>query len=125
MRRATTAVQMLVRVTFVVQLVLGVLFWTGNALDLVPLHQTIGFLLVFGLWTLAILAARAGVRPPQVALAAVWGLVVLVLGLTQTELLVGSAHWLVEVLHLLVGIAAIGMAEGLAARTKERLAAVA
>jgi hypothetical protein len=125
MRRATTAAQMLVRATFVVQLVLGGLFWTGRALDLVPLHQTIGFLLVFGLWTLAVLAARAGVRPPLVALAAVWGLVVLVLGLTQTRLLVGSAHWLIEVLHLLVGVAAVGMAEGLAARIKERLAAVA
>ena len=125
MRRATTTAQMLVRVTFVVQLVLGVLFWTGNALDLVPLHQTIGFLLVFGLWTLAALAARAGVRPPLVALAAVWGLIVAVLGLTQTRLLVGSAHWLIEVLHLLVGLGAIGLAENLAARIKERLAAVA
>jgi len=125
MRRATTTAQMLVRVTFVVQLVLGVLFWTGNALDLVPLHQTIGFLLVFGLWTLAALAARAGVRPPLVALAAVWGLVVPVLGLNQTRLLVGSAHWLIEVLHLLVGLGAIGLAESLAARVKERLAAVA
>jgi hypothetical protein len=125
MRSATTAVQMLVRVTFVVQLVLGVVFWTGNALDLVPLHQTIGFLLVFGLWALAILAARAGVPPALVALAAVWGLVVLVLGLTQTRLLTGSAHWLIEVLHLLVGVAAVGMAEGLAARAKERLAAAA
>jgi hypothetical protein len=125
MRSATTTVQMLVRVTFVVQLVLGVVFWTGNALDLVPLHQTIGFLLVFGLWALAILAARAGVPPALVALAAVWGLVVLVLGLTQTRLLTGSAHWLIEVLHLLVGVAAVGMAEGLAARVKERLAAAA
>jgi hypothetical protein len=125
MRRATTAAQMLVRATFVVQLVLGGLFWTGRALDLVPLHQTIGFLLVFGLWTLAVLAARAGVRPPLVALAAVWGLVVAVFGLAQTRLLVGSAHWLIEVLHLLVGVAAVGMAEGLAARVKERLAAVA
>jgi len=125
MTRATTAIQMLVRATFVVQLVLGVLFWTGNALDLVPLHQTIGFLLVFGLWAQAALAARAGVQPALVALAAVWGLVVPVLGLTQTRLLVGSAHWLIEVLHLLVGVAAVGMAEGLAARIKERLAAAA
>jgi len=125
MRRATTTAQMLVRATFVVQLLLGVLFWTGNALDLVPLHQTVGFLLVFGLWTLAALAARAGVRPPLVALAAVWGLIVPILGLTQTRLLVGSAHWLIEVLHLLVGLGAIGQAEALAARVKERLAAVA
>ena len=125
MRRATTTAQMLVRATGVVQLVLGGLFWTGNALDLVPLHQTIGFLLVFGLWTLAGLAARAGVRPPLVALAAVWGLIVPILGLNQTRLLVGSAHWVIEVLHLLVGLGAIGQAEGLAARIKERLAAVA
>jgi hypothetical protein len=125
MRRATTTAQMLVRAVAVVQLVLGGLFWTGNALDLVPLHQTLGFLLVFGLWTLAALAARAGVRPPLVALAAVWGLIVPILGLTQTNLLVGSAHWLIEVLHLLIGLGAIGMAEGLAARVKERLAPVA
>ena len=125
MKRATTTAQMLVRASFVVQLVLGGLFWTGNALDLVPLHQIIGFLLVFGLWTLAGLAARAGVRPPLVALAAVWGLIVPILGLTQTRLLVGSAHWVIEVLHLLVGLGAIGQAEGLAARIKERLAAVA
>jgi hypothetical protein len=125
MRRATTTAQMLVRAVAVVQLVLGGLFWTGNALDLVPLHQTIGFLLVFGLWTLAALAARAGVRPPLVALAAVWGLIVPILGLTQTNLLVGSAHWLIEVLHLLIGLGAIGLAEGLAARVKERLAPVA
>jgi hypothetical protein len=125
MRRATTTAQMLVRAVAVVQLVLGGLFWTGNALDLVPLHQTLGFLLVFGLWTLAALAARAGVRPPLVALAAVWGLIVPILGLTQTNLLVGSTHWLIEVLHLLVGLGAIGMAEGLAARVKERLAPVA
>jgi hypothetical protein len=125
MRRATTTAQMLVRAVAVVQLVLGGLFWTGNALDLVPLHQTLGFLLVFGLWTLAALAARAGVRPPLVALAAVWGLILPILGLTQTNLLVGSAHWLIEVLHLLVGLGAIGLAEGLAARVKERLAPVA
>jgi hypothetical protein len=125
MRRATTTAQMLVRAVAVVQLVLGGLFWTGNALDLVPLHQTLGFLLVFGLWTLAALAARAGVRPPLVALAAVWGLILPILGLTQTNLLVGSAHWLIEVLHLLVGLGAIGMAEGLAARVKERLATAA
>jgi hypothetical protein len=125
MRRATTTVQMLVRVVAVVQLVLGGLFWIGNALDLVPLHQTLGFLLVFGLWTLAALAARAGVRPPLVALAVVWGLIVPILGLTQTNLLVGSAHWLIEVLHLLVGLGAIGQAEGLAARIKQRLATAA
>jgi hypothetical protein len=125
MRRATTTAQMLVRTFGVIQLVLGGLFWTGNALDLVPLHMLVGFLLVLGLWTLAALAARAGVRPTLVALAAVWGLIVSILGLNQDQLLVGSAHWVIEVLHLLVGLGAIGQAEGLAARIRERLPAAA
>jgi hypothetical protein len=82
----------------------------------------VGFLLVFGLWTLAALAARAGVQPSLVALAAVWGLIVPILGLNQDRLLTGSAHWVIEVLHLLVGLGAIGQAEGLAARIKQRTA---
>jgi hypothetical protein len=122
MRTATTTARTLVRVCGVVQLVLGGLFWTGNALDLVPLHMLVGFLLVLGLWTLAALAARAGVQPSLVALAAVWGLIVPILGLNQDRLLAGSAHWLIEVLHLLVGLGAIGQAEGLAARIRERTA---
>jgi hypothetical protein len=122
MRTATTAAQMLVRVCAVVQLVLGGLFWTGRALDLVPLHQVVGFLLVFGLWALAALAARAGVQPSLVALAVVWGLVVPILGLNQDRLLTGSFHWVIEVLHLLVGLGAIAQAEGLAARIRQRTA---
>jgi len=124
MKTAVTAVQMLIRVTGVIQLVLGVAFWTGNALGLVPLHQLIGFVIVLSLWTMAALAARAGVQPGLVAAAAVWGLVLPVLGLTQRELLPGSAHWLVEVLHLLVGLGALGLAENLATRAKARLAPV-
>jgi hypothetical protein len=124
MKSAVTIAQVLVRATGVIQLVLGLLFWTGNATGLVPLHMLIGFLLVLGLLTVAGLAARAGVQPGLVALAAVWGLAVAVLGLTQEELLPGSAHWLVQVLHLLVGLGAIGLSENLAARAKARLVPV-
>jgi hypothetical protein len=124
MKTAVTIAQILVRATGVIQLVLGLLFWTGNATGLVPLHMLIGFLLVLGLWTVAGLAARAGVQPGLVALAAVWGLAVAVLGLTQEELLPGSAHWLVQVLHLLVGLGAIGLSENLAALAKARLVPV-
>jgi hypothetical protein len=124
MKTAVTGAQMLVRATWIIQLVLGLLFWTGNATGLVPVHQLVGFLLVLGLWTVAGLALRAGVQPGLVALAAVWGLVVPVLGLSQQELLPGSAHWLIEVLHLLVGVAAIGLSETLATRAKARLVPV-
>lgn len=97
------------------------MFWTNSplTLTLIPVHMMVGMVLVLLLWALAVLAARAGVRPGFVALAIVWGFVVPILGITQTRLLPGSAHWVIEVLHLLVGLGAIGQAEGLAARIKQ------
>ena len=123
--RTITGIQMAVRALGVVQLVLGILFWTGNALGLVDLHQLIGILLVLGLWTQAVLAYRAGVPAGLVAAAAVWGLIVPIVGLTQTSLLTGSAHWVIQVIHLLLGIGLLGLAENLATRAKARLAPVA
>jgi hypothetical protein len=125
MRSTVTAIQMFFRVAGVIQLVLGVAFWTGNLLGLVDLHQLLGILLVLALWTLAALAARAGVPGGLAAGAVVLGLVVPIVGLTQRELLPGSAHWLIQVLHLLLGIGLLGLAENLATRAKARLAPVA
>jgi hypothetical protein len=124
-RSTITAIQMGIRVVWLVQLALGVLFWTGNATGLVDLHQLLGILLVLALWTQAILAARAGVEARLVAVAAVWGLLVPIVGLTQTSLLTGSLHWLVQVIHLLLGIGLIALAERLATGAKARLAPVA
>ena len=67
---------------------------------------------------MAFLAARAGVSMKLTALAFVWGLVVVILGLTQTQILPGNLHWLIEVLHLVLGLGAIGLGEGLSARIK-------
>jgi hypothetical protein len=120
MKIATTVLQMLVRLSGLTLIVLGVLFWTGHALTLIPVHMLVGFVLVLSLWTLAVLAARAGVHPGLVILAMLWGGLVPVLGLTQDRLLPGDAHWVIQVLHLLVGLGAIGQAEGLAARIKGR-----
>jgi hypothetical protein len=125
MRSTITALQMGIRAVGVVQLVLGVLFWIGNALGLVDLHQLLGILLVLGLWTLAAMAHRAGVPGGLVAVAALWGLVVPIVGLSQRELLPGSAHWVIQVVHLLLGIGLLGLAENLATRAKARLAPVA
>jgi steroid 5-alpha reductase family enzyme len=123
MRAAITVAQMLVRLLGTVMLILGGLFWTGNALSLIPVHMLVGLVLVVTLWTLAILAAVSRVHPGLVAVAIAWGLLVPILGLTQASLLPGPAHWLIQVLHLLVGLAAIGLAETLARRGKARLPA--
>jgi hypothetical protein len=119
MKTTTTVAQMLVRITGLILIVLGILFWTGNAVALIPVHMLLGFVLVLSLWTLAGLAARVGVQPGLIALAIVWGLIVPIVGVTQTQLLPGNAHWVIQVLHLLLGAGAIGQAEGLAARIKK------
>ena len=123
--RTITGIQMGIRVLGVVQLALGILFWTGNALGLVDLHQLIGILLVLALWTQAALAHRAGVPGGLVAGAAVLGLIVPIVGLTQRELFPGSAHWVIQVIHLLLGIGLLATAENLATRAKARLATAA
>ena len=116
MRAAVTLARWLVRLIGLIMLVLGSLFWTGNALSLIPIHMLLGLVLVLTLWALAFLAARSGVHPGLVALAIAWGLVVPILGLSQASLLPGPAHWVIQALHLLVGVTAIGLAEALARR---------
>src|SRR5690349_8857406 len=117
MRTAVNVARWLVRMLGSVLIVLGLLFWFGNALSLIPVHMLLGLLLVLTLWTLAVLAVRARVQPGFVVLGIVWGAVVPILGLTQDQLLPGPMHGIIRVLHLLLGLGAIGVAEMLAARS--------
>ena len=66
---------------------------------------------------LHLLAARR-MAEGLVALGIAWGLIVVALGMTQNQLLPGDFHWVIKVLHLLVGIAALGIAERLAGSIK-------
>jgi len=116
MQPATTVARSILGFCGLVQILLGLLVWTGRARGLIPLHLLVGVVLVLALWTLAALAARAGAAPGLVAFAALWGLLLPALGLTQTRLLPGDGHWLIQLLHLVVGLAAIGLGERLATR---------
>jgi hypothetical protein len=53
-------------------------------------------------------------------LALVWSVGMPVFGLVQTNLLPGGAHAAVQVLHLVVGLAAVGLVENLAGRSRRR-----
>jgi hypothetical protein len=116
MKRATTIAHMTIRISGVLLLLLGIAIWTGRADGVIPVHELLGFILVLSLWTLSFLAARAGVPMKWVVLAVAWGLVAPILGLTQEGLLTGGWHWTIQVLHLLIGLGAIGMGENLALR---------
>ena len=122
MRTSTTVAQMIIRISGVILIILGILFWAGHARSLVSLHMLLGLILVLALWTLAFLGARAGVGAGFVSLAIAWGIIVLFLGLTQASLLPRSAHWVIQLLHLVVGLAAMGLGDRLAQRIKGALA---
>ena len=118
MSRTVTAVHMTLRISGVLLILLGLAIWTGRADAIIPVHEFLGFVLVLSLWTLAYFGARAGVPRGIVIAAVAWGLIAPILGLTQASLLTNNWHWVIQVLHLLVGLAAIGTGEGLVQRMR-------
>ena len=102
------------RAAMAVQVILGIGFWTGHWANLVNVHMAIGALFVIALWVIAGIAGAHGRPGRLVAFGFVWGVVVLALGMTQQRLLIGDLHWMIRVLHLVVGIAAMPIAERLA-----------
>jgi len=124
MRIAVLIADALLKLSGLVLLALGLFFWAGKALDLVPLHRVLGALFVLTLWTIALLGWRASLGRRAVILLAALGLVVLALGLIQSRILPGEYHWTVKALHLFVGGLAVNLGARFAARMKKGTAAV-
>ena len=116
MNATVTTLRILVRVFGLILIILGIIFWTGHALGLIPVHMVVGLLLAVAMWVLAFLGARAKVSAGFVTLVAVWALIMVVFGAVHMRLMPGSPHWVIQVLHLLIGIAALGMGDQLGVR---------
>lgn len=116
MKTAIIVSRVLLGISGVALLLLGILFWTGHALTLVPLHMLLGALLVLSMWMLVAISLHARTAMGFAAVVLVWSLIVPLLGMAQMQLLPGGGHWVVQVLHLLVGIAAMGLGGVLAKR---------
>lgn len=100
-------------------LVLGIAFWTGNLDSLAPLHMVLGILVVLSVWWLAVALLRSA--QPNVALAStaiVLGAILWIIGYTQTGLLPGANHWIIQVIHLTLAIITLGLGEMIGARVK-------
>lgn len=106
--------QIVARVIAVVQVALGILVWTGHGDSLIPVHVLVGLLLVADLWAAVALGLRSGASTALAVLALVWSVGMPVFGLVQASVLTGDLHVAVQVLHLVVGLAAVGLVEGLA-----------
>lgn len=116
----TSILQMIVRLIGLILLVLGLLFWTGNAYSLVQAHVWLGYILTLALFVLIFQAFRAGVSPAILIAAIALGAALPLLGLNQRGIFPDSLHWGAQVLHVLSGIIAIGLAEMLGAQIRRK-----
>lgn len=104
--------QMILRVIFIINLILGILFWTNHAVNIVWLHMLLGIVFVIALFYIGVVAA---IRTGNIGLQmATWllGLALAVVGLLQRNTL----NTPIQILHLLLALAAIGVAEMAGAR---------
>ena len=107
-------------VSGVLSLVLGIVFWLGQGRQFTLLHMVLGVLVVLSLWVIA--AGQAISKRgswTMVVSAALVGVLVLVVGVRQTSLLPGPFHWVIQLLHLLLGGLAVGLGRS-AARLGQR-----
>ncbi len=116
------------RALFVINLILGLLFWSNIAEPrwLVLIHMLIGILFVAAIWLLGL--AQGMTKSGSLGLVVgtfVVGLIIAIFGLIQQELLPlpTAAHWVIQVIHLLLAFAGIGIGEASAARYKRGIAA--
>ncbi|MGH7760229.1 MAG: hypothetical protein ACREOY_02265 [Candidatus Dormibacteraceae bacterium] len=112
--------QIVARAIAVVEVALGILVWTGHGDSLIPVHIAVGLLLVVDLWAAVALGLRSGAPTRLTVLALVWSVGMPVFGLFQANILTGDLHVAVQLLHLAVGLAAVGLVEALARSSRRR-----
>ena len=122
MRVAALVIQNAVRLLGLILLVLGFRFWTGHSLRFIPVHRNIGEVVIGLLWILAGIGLRKGVPPGLVLGGMFYGVIVLAFAFRMGTFLPGEGHEAIRVVHLLLGLGAIGMVEMIGGRIKRAAA---
>ena len=111
----------IVRIGVIIQLASGIVFWTGNADNFQIAHILIGILVVLALWTLGIAQGIQGGSFGLALATFVVGFLLVLVGLFQKHWLVDN-HWIIQVIHLILGLSAIGLAEMIGGRYRRMTA---
>ena len=104
---------MLGRLLGAVQIIVGVAMWMHMLAGAAAFHTAAGSIFVLVLWAVAAIALFALPKRTIPLFALLWGGVILWFGVAQTTFLRGGAHWSVQLAHLLLGVAALGLIESL------------
>lgn len=108
--RTMTIFDWILRIAGSVALVLGLLIWAFQLDNITTIHMLFGLLVTLALLVISFLAALTrGLRLPGI-IGIVYAFILPLLGVNQETLLVGNLHWLIQVIHMLVGIGALAYA---------------
>jgi hypothetical protein len=96
-------------VSGILQVLLGLLIWFGLSTPWLSIHIPNGLLFSVLLLVVAILGLRARLPRGKPILALAWAVLLPAFGMAQAAILPGGAHWIMQVLHLAVGLVGIGL----------------
>ncbi len=107
--------QMALRAIFLINLILGIWFWTGHDTGgLVLVHMLLGIVFVALLWWIGVAQALKGGSLGITLGTFALGLILAIVGLTQR--MMGGP--VIQIVHLLLAVLAIGLGEMAGARAK-------
>ena len=112
MRNLVKVLLMLARVLVAAQVILGLLIWFGR-LSFTQIHVALGSLFVLDLWILSLIALFALSARGLSLFTLLFGGLIMWFGVAQGTMFPGSLHWTVRLIHLLLGVSGMALAEPL------------
>jgi len=101
----------LCRLLVVLQLVMGIAMWMGQGAGFLNAHMGLGLLFVVLVIAFAAMGGAAGAPKSLVWVTVIWGIITATVGMGQTRVLVGDSHWIIQLVHLFLGLGMQGQAE--------------
>lgn len=108
-------IQIIVGMAGLGALTLGLLFWIAT-IELISIHMLFGLIVALSLLIISLVAIfNRDIRIWGIA-GIIYALLLPVFGLTQSSILTGNLHWIIQALHMLVGLGAVFLAGTISAR---------
>ena len=115
MTSIVNALRWVARLDFLAVLILGVLLWTGSTGSL-KIHIITGFIMTLTLLLIGMMGFFSRIKPALPIIAIAWAILLPYIGFAQLHLMPGASHVVIQVIHLLIGICAIGIVEATGAK---------
>jgi hypothetical protein len=114
MTSLVTPLRWVARIDGLAALILGILIWTGGGSP--RYHILTGFVMTITLLLLGLLGFFARIKPMMPVMAILWAILLPYIGFAQLKWMLTANHIVIQVVHLLIGVCAIGVAEAVGAQ---------